>query len=87
MPTNHFDESVAERYDQATAELSEPAVVEPMSTSSPRSPAMARHSSSASAPAASRSPWHIAASACTASTSRRRWLRDSARSRAARTSP
>jgi hypothetical protein len=27
---DHFDESVAERYDEATAELSEPAVVEPI---------------------------------------------------------
>src|SRR6059058_3727479 len=30
MPTNNFDESVAERYDEATAELSAPAVVEPI---------------------------------------------------------
>jgi hypothetical protein len=30
MPTDYYDERVAERYDEATSERAEPAVVEPV---------------------------------------------------------
>ena len=56
------------------------------STSSPSWPATAPRSSSGSAPAASRCRSPSAASACTASTSRRRWSRGCARSPAPRRS-
>ena len=83
---NYFGERVAERYDESSGEMFDPAVVGATVDFLAELAATAPHSSSGSARAGSRCPSRSAASACRGSISRRRWSRNCARSPARRRS-
>ena len=73
MPKDYFGEHVAERYDASTADLSGPAIVDPVVDFLADLPSTGLPSSSALAPAGSPYRSQNAASAYTASICRRRW--------------
>ena len=83
MPEDHFGERVAARYDVSAADMFEPAVVDPAVDFLAELAGDGAALELGIGTGRIALPLAGAASACTASTSRRRWSRGCARSRAA----